>query len=82
MSRAENLYKLRVNLLKQFSNYIYEYCSNADFIIERWEIDAIPKDADDNHLMNIVMVNECWCHIVNIFADCCELKLMYDNGDL
>lgn len=82
MLKDENLYKLRVNFLKQFNNYIYEYFSNVDFIIERWETEAIPKDADDNHLMNIAKIDEYWCHVVNIFADCCELKIMYDNGDL
>lgn len=82
MSRAENLYELRVDFLKQFSNYIYEHFSNVDFIIERWETEAIPKNADDNCLMDIATMDEYWCNVVNIFADCCELKLMYDNGDL
>ena len=66
----KEIYKLRVNFLKQFDKYVRDDIGDEN-ITDYWLQYGIPDGSDDEDLLEIAKDEEQWVDMVNAFRICC-----------
>ena len=72
----KEIIKLRVKILKEMNEYIFNKIGDED-IIDYWLLYGMPDDSEDDDFLMVAEGEESWVNIVKTFDKCLKM-----NGEM
>ena len=72
----KKIIKLRVKILKEMNDYIFNGIGDED-IIDYWLLYGMPDDSEDDDYLMVAEDEGSWVNVVKTFANCLKM-----NGEM
>lgn len=72
----KEIIKLRVKILKEMNEYIFNEIGDED-IIDYWLLYGMPDDSEDDDFLMVAEDEESWVNVVKTFEHCLKM-----NGEM